>query len=221
MKPNNESNLIVRIIELIITITLVFLTWNTMDVYDKDFSNVQIAIIFLLAILATFIARDFYISAKIARRSMEQQQIIYYDTRLRIHNQLFFETYAPRWFDSGISMSLFYIKVDQFSSVCQQYGPLEGENYIMQVVDCLKKSFRPTDELVKMAEDEFILIFFHCPLQVAESKLASACSKLASTATSYNKSFRYGGIFVAEGQTPDVDEIIKDSRKKMLQNNKA
>ena len=64
-------------------------------------------------------------------------------------------------------LCLIVIDIDNFKGVNDQYGHLFGDEVIVAVANCLKKSIRSSDFIVRYGGDEFLIILEHVALNQA------------------------------------------------------
>lgn len=130
----------------------------------------------------------------------------YQDPGTGIRNRLYFEERMKDILVSEENAILCYMDLDGLKTVNDQFGHLEGDEYIRSFVSIIEHNFRISDEFARIGGDEFVLILFGCSRELALQKLAEALSSFtANNHKDYLASFSYG-----------IVEIDSNSRKKSL-----
>jgi diguanylate cyclase (GGDEF)-like protein len=64
-------------------------------------------------------------------------------------------------------MSLLFIDVDNFKNINDQYGHLTGDKVLAALADCLKKTVRKCNEIIRFGGDEFIILLENTEIRQA------------------------------------------------------
>ena len=64
-------------------------------------------------------------------------------------------------------LSLLFIDVDNFKNINDQYGHLTGDKVLTALADCLKKTIRKCNEIIRFGGDEFIILLENTEIRQA------------------------------------------------------
>jgi diguanylate cyclase (GGDEF)-like protein len=97
------------------------------------------------------------------------QDLIYRDDLTKLHNRRYLHKRLPEIIRQAAKndypLSLFMIDVDKFKEVNDTYGHQRGDKVLTEVSNLLRESFRDSDEIIRYAGDEFVVM-----LPVTEEK---------------------------------------------------
>lgn len=129
--------------------------------------------------------------------------------------------------DEGNDVSVLFLDINRLKYVNDNYGHTEGDIYIQQICNIVKKSCRPTDRCFRVGGDEIIALLYDCSLDGAEKVVERIMSKLGETKVSFKKdgkdelfelSTSLGMASTSEGIT--VGELIQVADSRMEQDKK-
>ncbi|MBD5393120.1 MAG: diguanylate cyclase [Lachnospiraceae bacterium] len=141
------------------------------------------------------------------QRTRKLRMKAYQDPGTGIRNRLYFEERMAEILASEENAILCYMDLDGLKTVNDQFGHLEGDEYIRSFVSIIEQNFRSSDEFARIGGDEFALILFNCGRELALQKLAETLDSFTiNNDKNYLSSFSYG-----------IVEIDSDSRRKSLE----
>ncbi len=83
------------------------------------------------------------------------------------------------------SGALFMIDVDDFKLINDQYGHQRGDEFLMQMAECMRMTFRKEDILCRMGGDEFLIFIDHVNKEKIEEKARQLCHKIYQMSKEY------------------------------------
>jgi diguanylate cyclase (GGDEF)-like protein len=130
-----------------------------------------------------FLARSCMLSLaglrEIAKRETEQERLItqaYHDTLTGLPNRLHLQKHMANLLQSDlptpVEFAIMAIDLDRFKEVNDTLGHLVGDELLIQVGNRLKQETRPTDIVVRMGGDEFVLVLRECTSALLAEKIA-------------------------------------------------
>ena len=121
--------------------------------------------------------------------------------------------------DGGIlaCLTFCYCDLDHLKYINDQYGHTEGDWYITFFVETIQKHIRKEDVFARIGGDEFCVILYNCPYEMAERKIRKIQKEFSSGQTKeYPKSFSCGIVEVEGGNEElQVRDIIKQADHEM------
>ena len=115
------------------------------------------------------------------------------------------------------SLTFCYCDLDHLKYINDQYGHTEGDWYITFFVETIQKHIRKEDVFARIGGDEFCVILYNCPYEMAERKIRKIQKEFSSGQTKeYPKSFSCGIVEVEGGNEElQVRDIIKQADHEM------
>jgi diguanylate cyclase (GGDEF)-like protein len=90
------------------------------------------------------------------------EDLIYKDDLTKLHNRRYLHKRLPEIIreasKNDYPLSLFMVDVDKFKEVNDTYGHQRGDKVLTEVSNLLRESFRESDEIIRYAGDEFVVI---------------------------------------------------------------
>lgn len=141
----------------------------------------------------------------------------YHDPGTGIANRRFFEEYMEQALEEKQEMTLCYMDLDGLKFVNDQYGHLEGDEYLKTFVSLIKLNIRTTDVFARIGGDEFCLVFPGCLEDVAREKLEEALEQMVANNTKeYPVSFSFGVIPIHQDDSDmSLEQILKQADVEM------
>lgn len=107
-----------------------------------------------------------------------------------------------------------FLDLDDLNFVNERYGHSAGDQYILTVVDLIKKSIRKTDVFARMGGDEFLVIFPKCTVSVATAILQEV-TKMLDAVNGSNQprtyySISYGVLEIGPNDCKDMDALLSE-----------
>jgi|GEM_PF-3464704 len=100
--------------------------------------------------------------SQIEHDALEAQELIYKDDLTKLHNRRYLNKRLPEIIRQAVRsdypLSLFMIDVDKFKDVNDTYGHQRGDKVLTEVSNLLRESFRDSDEIIRYAGDEFVVM---------------------------------------------------------------
>ena len=117
------------------------------------------------------------------------------------------------------SLTFCYCDLDHLKYINDQYGHTEGDWdwYITFFVETIQKHIRKEDVFARIGGDEFCVILYNCPYEMAERKIRKVQKEFSSGQTKeYPKSFSCDIVEVEGGNEElQVRDIIKQADHEM------
>jgi diguanylate cyclase (GGDEF)-like protein len=99
---------------------------------------------------------------KVENDKLAAQELIYKDDLTKLHNRRYLHKRLPEIIRQAAKndypLSLFMIDVDKFKDVNDTYGHQRGDKVLTEVSNLLRESFRDSDEIIRYAGDEFVVM---------------------------------------------------------------
>lgn len=116
---------------------------------------------------------------KIEEQQLHMQELALKDGLTSLYNRHFLAEMAPKKIYEAhrhcIPLSLIILDVDNFKSINDQYGHLQGDEVLSCIADILRESCRKEDFAARLGGDEFLLMLSHCDLAGGYKKALSLC----------------------------------------------
>ncbi len=143
----------------------------------------------------------------------------YNDPGTGIKNRLFFEEYMEIILRDKKPVTLCYLDLDGLKYVNDRYGHLEGDIYIQNFVETIRKDFRNGDTFARIGGDEFCLILSGNMKELIDKKLEEILKEFQeSDLSEYQCSFSYGVVDVQGAENKlSLDEILQEADELMYQ----
>lgn len=143
----------------------------------------------------------------------------YHDPGTGIKNRLFFEEYMEIILHDKQQATLCYLDLDGLKYVNDKYGHLEGDMYIQNFVEIIRKDFRSGDTFARIGGDEFCLVLTGNMKELMDRKLEEILTEFQeSDFSEYQCSFSYGVVEIPGGaNTMTLDEILQQADALMYQ----
>ena len=128
-----------------------------------------------------------------------------------IKNRSFFEEYMEIVLCEELEATLCYLKLDGLEDVNETLGHQEGDSYIQNVVEIVRKNFRGGDTFARVSGDEFCVVLTGNMVELMNRKLAEILREFKEEFYGkYQCSFNYG-IVEVKGKDNDMslEEILK------------
>ena len=139
------------------------------------------------------------------------------DGLTQIGNRHYFLEKAEDMLKEGSNLTFCYCDLDHLKYINDQYGHTEGDWYITFFVETIQKHIRKEDVFARIGGDEFCVILYNCPYEMAERKIRKIQKEFSSGQTKeYPKSFSCGIVEVEGGNEElQVRDIIKQADHEM------
>lgn len=118
-----------------------------------------------------------------------------------------------------VPFTVSYIDVNSLKKVNDTYGLIEGDNYIMSVVNIIRAAIRQTDIFCRMGGDEFLIIFPKCEYDVVSNIMGTIVNKLEAFSTTqkdYTCSIAYGILEVNTESELNLNSVLSKVEEKMF-----
>ena len=147
----------------------------------------------------------------------------YFDPLTGIKNRTFFEEYMGIVIRDELDATLCYLQLDGLEHVADMFGRREGDAYIQNFVETIRKNFRGGDTFARIGGDEFCVVLSGNMAELISRKLAEILREFQEEVTrQYQCSFSYGIVQVTgrekditlEGILHEADEIMYDCKRR-------
>lgn len=143
----------------------------------------------------------------------------YNDPGTGIKNRLFFEEYMEIVLREKQQVTLCYLDLDGLKYVNDRYGHLEGDIYIQNFVETIRKDFRNGDTFARIGGDEFCLVLSGNMKELMDRKLEEILNEFQNSDLSdYQCSFSFGVVEIPGAEnTRSMDEILEEADELMYE----
>lgn len=135
-------------------------------------------------------------------------------------NRRYLDAHLPKLLSRSKSslkpLSALMVDIDHFKKVNDTYGHDAGDAVLTQIVASIMNSLRPTDLVVRMGGEEFVIIMPETDLSSALSiadRLRQRIEKLSiairKNSQNISATVSIGGSTIRENQNPDIPELLK------------
>ncbi len=135
---------------------------NNMLVYDMPSFAVTITKILILCISAVnafMTYQIFYSFRRENQNALEFESALRLDVLTGLKNRTAFFEEAQAMIDSGTPFTIFFIDLDNFKSVNDDYGHVKGDQYLKQFSDCFSASVSSLGTVYRISGDEFVFLY--------------------------------------------------------------
>lgn len=134
-----------------------------------------------------------------------------HDPLTGIKNRSFFEEYMDIVLCEELEATLCYLKLDGLEYVNETFGRQEGDSYIQNFVEIVKKNFRGGDTFARIGGDEFCVVLTGNMAELMNRKLAEILREFQEEITrKYQCSFSYGIVEISDkNNTLTLEEILQ------------
>lgn len=135
----------------------------------------------------------------------------YHDPGTGIKNRLFFKEYMETVLNEKREATLCYLDLDGLKYVNDTFGHQEGDTYIQNFVEIIRKNFRSGDTFARIGGDEFCLVLTGDIKHLIERKMEEILKQFQEGGFSdYQCSFSYGIVEISgEKNEMSFDEILQ------------
>lgn len=141
----------------------------------------------------------------------------YHDPNTGINNRMFFEEYMRIVLRDDQEVTLSYLSVDGLEEVNEKFGHQEGDEYIQNFVEIVKKNFRGGDTFARISGNDFCLVLTGNMEELINRKLSAILKEFQEeTYRKYQCSFSYGIVEVkGKDNEMSLDDIFKEAQERM------
>ncbi|WP_333645936.1 sensor domain-containing diguanylate cyclase [Lacrimispora sp.] len=152
------------------------------------------------------------------------QNIANYDTLTQAYNRHYCMELLDEWLDEGETFLICFIDIDNLKHVNDQFGHMEGDNYIIRVSDVLRE-FSPEVITCRIGGDEFVLLIQNWTAKAARERMEALrnCLNAANrkSGLSFEYSISYGVIEVEEDNILSAADLLNAADEKMYEYKRA
>lgn len=113
--------------------------------------------------------------------------------------------------------ALCMIDLDGLKTINDQFGHLNGDEYLICVSQELKQSANPGDFICRFGGDEFVILYRGLTEEEAGKRLSAVNQNLAANVTGYSMSVSYGIVCIKKEMNLLPETAIKIADEKMYQ----
>ncbi|MDD3628808.1 MAG: PAS domain-containing protein [Actinomycetota bacterium] len=164
----------------------------------------------------------FGITRDITEKKKAEEKIEYlsfHDVLTGLYNRAFFEEELKRLnTDRQLPLTIVMGDVNGLKLINDAYGHIKGDEFLVEIADILKDSFRKEDILSRWGGDEFIAILPKTTTRDAQKvvkRIKDSCKKRATTEMPLSISL---GVATKKKPEEDIEEVIKKAEDKMYKN---
>lgn len=109
--------------------------------------------------------------SKSIEREKELIYISHHDPLTGLNNRIYAEKILNKYYYDAkyndIPLSLIFLDIDFFKKINDKYGHHTGDRILKSISKVIKKSFRPSDHIIRWGGEEFIILLNNCSAQLA------------------------------------------------------
>ena len=153
---------------------------------------------------------------KLAQDRLEQEA--HFDTLTRVGNRYFFRQQAEELLRDGGEVVFCYCDLDHLKYVNDTFGHSEGDRYLCNFVETVRRCIREQDVFARLGGDEFCLVLRGCPESLARRKMNDILAEFSRSDPQhpYKKSFSCGIVGLPANHAPvDLDDLLRQADKAM------
>lgn len=109
--------------------------------------------------------------SKSIEREKELIYISHHDPLTGLNNRIYAEKILNKYYYDAkyndIPLSLIFLDIDFFKKINDKYGHHTGDRILKSISEVIKKSFRPSDHIIRWGGEEFIILLNNCSAQLA------------------------------------------------------
>lgn len=140
----------------------------------------------------------------------------------RRYFSILFNKEIKRIYNSNSTSCLALIDLDDFKSINDNYGHVEGDKVLKQFANKITGISNEKSICGRMSGDEFVILFVDTSLKVAEDKMEELTQSVKTIIIGKNKfSFSYGLCEISNLNPINADEILATADKKMYNDKKT
>ncbi|PMQ01731.1 MAG: hypothetical protein CBR30_04820 [Dictyoglomus sp. NZ13-RE01] len=171
-----------------------------------------------------------YEKAKILRMDEERlKDLIYTDELTGLYNRRGFYSFAERQLKLASRLNrtvlLIYIDIDNLKWINDNFGHKEGDLYIIDFANILKKTFRESDIIGRIGGDEFVVLCFDINPGAYEKIITRLYENISKYNTEskkpYQISFSIGFSLYNPEKPISLDELLNIADKRMYKEKKT
>lgn len=146
-------------------------------------------------------------------------ELAYVDMLTGCHNRQLFDKRLDEYVGYGSNITLAFIDLNELKRVNDEYGHLEGDLYLKDVVECLFVIFDECHvDVFRYGGDEFVLLTNSLEVDNIVKRLEQVNKMLeAHYSSKYLKSISFG---VVQGNSDEYQRLIKDADQRMYKHKK-
>ncbi len=172
--------------------------------------------------------RRFALLSEIESRERESlnhlQNIANCDTLTQVYNRHYCMELLDQWLYERRTFLLCFVDIDNLKRVNDQFGHMEGDNYIVKV-SCILQDFSPDVIACRIGGDEFILLMENWTVEAAQKRMETLRSCLNNanrkSGIPFEYSISYGVIAVEEENTVSANDLLIAADEKMYEYKRA
>lgn len=153
-----------------------------------------------------------------ARAKEEQLRAeAYQDMLTGIGNRFYLREEADEILDTGEQLALCYCDLDHLKYINDNFGHLEGDEYLKFFVRVVKENIREEDIFARIGGDEFCILLRSCAREDAQNRMADIQREFSErNKTVYERSFSCGIIEIPENHSPvKLEKLIHEADENM------
>lgn len=111
--------------------------------------------------------------------------------------------------------TLIAIDIDNLKYVNDNYGHVEGDKYLVDVVNTIYQNIKSSDYIFRVGGDEFVILLEDCSSQNAKAKMDIIYQKIKQSSQKYLMSISYGLVHVDETNEHSYKDLLHECDQKM------
>ncbi|MCI8659900.1 MAG: GGDEF domain-containing protein [Lachnospiraceae bacterium] len=143
----------------------------------------------------------------------------YRDQGTGIYNRTYFMEYMNRLLEDSRKAVLCYMDLDGLKHVNDNYGHLEGDEYIRSFVETIQRQLRDMDVFARIGGDEFCAVLTDCPREMAYQKMLLGLDNfLENHKKEYPASFSFGIVEIEDNEKGmGIEELLHQADEAMYE----
>lgn len=181
------------------------LTWQAKQVAKGDYSQE-------VSYLGDFSEAFNTMTAQLREREEVLVGEALYDPLTHLGNRYYFDRRMDSLAEKNKEAAFCYCDLDGLKYVNDTFGHAEGDAYISDFAEILRKNTRGTDILARVGGDEFCVVFVDCNVASAEQRMSAIQRQFEeSSGDRYDRCFSFGIAAIDTRQkSKDKEENIEE-----------
>lgn len=185
------------------------LTWQAKQVAKGDYSQE-------VSYLGDFSEAFNTMTAQLREREEALIGEALYDPLTHLGNRYYFDRRMDSLSEKNKEAAFCYCDLDGLKYVNDTFGHAEGDAYISDFAEILRKNTRGTDILARVGGDEFCVVFVDCSVEAAEQRMSVIQKQFEEcSGDRYERCFSFGIAAVGMGGDSDWRETMEQADEYM------
>lgn len=174
------------------------LTWQAKQVAKGDYSQE-------VSYLGDFSEAFNTMTSQLREREEALVREALYDPLTHLGNRYYFDRMMDSLAEKYKEVAFCYCDMDGLKYVNDTFGHVEGDAYISDFAEILRRNTRSTDILARIGGDEFCVVFVNCSVEAAKQRMYAIQRQFReSSGDRYDRCFSFGVVAVEAGGNTNI-----------------